>query len=134
MASVTRREAQQAFYQRFEDEWGGATPIAKGNHTYRPTPGTPYVRIFAGEADSNQHTLGAPSQWRREWTGTISVYGQKGVGQGEALALADTAAKIFEGVHESGIQYTKSSVRPVGEIGDWYLVTVDVEFDFQERR
>lgn len=134
MASMTRREAQQAFYQRFVDQWGVTTPIAKGNVAYTPAPDTPYVRISAGELDSNQHTLGSPAQWRRDWLGTIQVFGVRNVGEGPAVDLADQASKIFEGVESGGIQYTRAPLRRVGETGDWWQVNVDVYFDFQERR
>lgn len=109
---------------------GAATTIAWEGKSFKPTPGTAWIRPTIHGVDATQAGLGTGDSGRLfRHTGllVIELFYPMGKGSGPALALADTLAAAFRET-VSGIRFYAPVVKKQGASGSWFKVNVECPF------
>lgn len=147
---TTLREAREAIYKRFVDEWqsGGQplSPYTFDNETFDPPKGadgrgTPWARCSVRQLDSFQDTLGriGSRKFLRIALARVEIYVPPGDGRWNTDGLMMAAMSLFEGRSSpigSGITFFEVTPQEIGliEDGRWDLSTVSARFDYEETK
>lgn len=132
---TTLNEAREAIYQRFSDEWGGATAFTLENEGFEaPRDGSPWVRVSVRNTYSEQACLGPVGQRRftRFASVFVQVFQRPDAGTKDADALATASRAIFEGHSFGGLRCRAGTIKEVGVTDGWLGLLVEVPFDYEE--
>ena len=137
MTSVTLNEAREAIYQRFADN----TALAVSAYTFQsedfqsPTD-APWARLIVNHEAGVQDSLGpiGSRKYLRRGRVLVQLFGPVDQGLRALDLLADATRDIFEGTRFSGLYFISADVRESGQDGEWYQLTVDAPFDYQETK
>jgi hypothetical protein len=147
---TTLREAREAIYKRFVDEWvSGAealTPYTFDNETFDPPKGAdgrgaPWARCSVRNLDAGQQTLGRAGarKFYRIGLARVEIFVPPGSGRWDTDAYMMAAQALFEGrTTPSGttIRFFEVTPQEIGliEDGRWDLSTVEARFDYEETK
>lgn len=142
---MTEAEAREAVCQRWKDVWDTLHPAPGGTCPYtfenkkdlEPDPRTSWARVEMTQADSNQHSLGAPGQrtWRREALVMVHLFRPLDDGTNALSTLCDEVRAVYEGVTFYGVQPNGSPrMQTVGSDGNWYQITMICPIQYFETR
>lgn len=131
------QEVQEALYQRFVDQWGGATPYTFENETFDPPDGA-WVRVSVKRLPGGQETLGGVGNRKMNRVGVVII--QLFVPPGDGIKVlsdyAEAAAAIYENERIATHDIRFAAVEPgdSGEVEDgrWWGLPVRGRFDYEE--
>jgi hypothetical protein len=146
---TTLREAREAIYKRFVDEWvsSGTTPLTPytfDNEVFDPPKGTdgrgtPWARCSVRNLDAGQQTLGRAGhrKFYRIGLARVEIFVPPGSGRWDTDTYMMKAQLLFEGrVTPPGtnIRFFEVTPQEIGliEDGRWDLSTVEARFDYEE--
>lgn len=145
---TTLREAREAIYKRFVDEWisGGEplTPYTFDNETFDPPKGddgrgAPWARCSVRTLDAGQQTLGRAGQRKffRIALARVELFVPPGSGRWDTDTYMMAAKNLFEGRTSPGstsIRFFEVVPQEIGliEDGRWDLSTVEARFNYEE--
>jgi len=120
---------------RFESQWEAShpdVPIQWDNIDFTPpeiptTPNPPrgsYVRVVFVYSGAFQADMSSDPRFRSTGTMVVSVFVPKGVGEGLAYRLAETAAGIFRQARIDGMTFRAPYPVRVGPDGDYFQLNV----------
>jgi len=123
----TFQDIRSAIETRFSTNYT-STAISWDNVAYDPSPETPFVRLIINEVDSFQVSMSTTPCHR--FTGIIHVLIMVPVGTGTntARGYADIIAGIFRNAVFSGINCRTPRIVRVGDVGEYYQLSVLVNF------
>lgn len=132
---TTVNEAADAIVRKFLDAWGDTSPVVLDNED-QGQPGTSWVRLSIRHSGANQETLGRTGNRRFERRAKVFVqmFLAQGTGRKTADAWTATVMGIFEGARLPGTSVCFGDVVPNerGPDGEWYAVTVEASFTYDE--
>lgn len=133
---MTPNAMRELVLERFETEWDEATDYAFENENFQPTDDDPYLLVSVREVGGGQDTLGAAPnrKFRRRGLITAEIRVPADAGTQVADGLAHDFRTIFEGVTFSEINCFNALMQTFGTNGKWYLVTIDVNFEYDETK
>ena len=135
---TTLSAAKEAVYQRFVDNYTGVAldRITFDNEDFDEPDTGNWVRLVVRNIGRAQDTLGKAGnrRFRSGATVFVQVYTEANTGVQQSDTLADEAAKIFEGVSFSGLDFRSAMVRETGPDGKWYQSVVEAPFEYDEIR
>lgn len=141
---TTLREAREAIYKRFIDEWGSLTPYTFDNEEFDPPGGldgrgVPWARCSVREITSEQQTLGPAGnrKFLRTALAKVDVFVPPASGRWDSDEYTMAARALFEGRTSplgTTICFFGVDVQEVGliEDGRWDLSTISARFDYTE--
>lgn len=140
--NITEQQAEEAVAQRWVDIWVPLHPTIayffENKKGAEPTdPDAFWARVALKQADSEQHTLGKPSErlYRREAAVWVNLYGPVNEGTKTILGLADDVRRVFEGASFDGVDSTSAGrVVKLGAEGRWFEVLVIIPVVYYEQR
>lgn len=134
---TTLKEAGEAVYLRFKDNWNVANAVYTfdGEQFDEPTD-APWVRVSVRNLGSAQVTLGEVGNRSFERIATVifNVFIPANTGVGAAWTIADLIKDLFEGVSFSELAFFESDIREQGTDGLWYGVVVESKFTYNETK
>jgi len=137
MTSVTLNEAREAIYTRFvaQTSLAGTAYTFPGEKFTAPTD-TPWARLSVSHEAGEQDSLGKAGsrKFLRRGRVLVQIFGPVDQGLRALDLLADATRDIFEGTRFSGLYFISADVRESGQDGEWYQLTVDAPFDYQETK
>lgn len=139
MTSLTQSAAIDAIYKRVIDNWTATAFLfdedEKDSNGVDLAQGTdPWVRWTVRHTDSALNTFGNTGNRRylREGILTASILTLEKNGRGAGDEYLDTARTLFEGVCVDGIDYQDATTQEVGVDGKWYIINLDIAFDYYQ--
>jgi len=123
----TFQDIRQAIEARMASNWT-TTPIAYDNVAYTPTPATPFVRLLIEEVDSKQVSMSTTPCHRFTGLIVVMIFVAINTGTNTVRGYADTIAGIFRNADFSNIKCQSPRIIRVGDIGEWYQVSVITDF------
>lgn len=145
---TTLREAREAIYKRFKDEWMSGsdplTPYTFDNEAFDPPKGgdgrgTPWARCSVRNLDAGQQTLGRAGarKFFRIGLARVEIFVPPGSGRWDTDTYMMAAQALFEGRTTPGgtnIRFFEVTPQEIGliEDGRWDLSTVEARFDYEE--
>lgn len=145
---TTLRQAREAIYKRFKDEWTpGGTPLCPytfDNESFNPPKGAdgrgePWARCSVRQLDSGQHTLGRAGnrKFLRIALARVEIFVPPGDGRWNTDTYMMVAMALFEGRASpagTSIRFFEVVPAEIGliEDGRWDLSTVSARFDYEE--
>ncbi|MBU0792218.1 MAG: DUF4128 domain-containing protein [Gammaproteobacteria bacterium] len=123
----TFQDIRQAIEVRMGANWT-TTPIVYENVSYTPTPATPFVRLLIEEVDSKQVCMSTTPCHRITGLIVVMIFVPVNTGTNTIRGYADTIAGIFRNADFSGIKCRSPRIVRVGDIGEWYQVSVFTDF------
>lgn len=131
---MTPNAARELILARFESLWEDASDYVFENEARAPESDSAYVNVLVREIGGGQDTVGeAPNRkFRRRGTITGEIRVPSDKGASEADALAYKFRTIFEATTFSEVNCFDGLYQSFGTNGKWYLVTVDVTFEYDE--
>lgn len=138
---VSLVDARETIYQRFATQWGATTAYVFDNEKFEPPVATSWVRVAVRHRNSTLEAIGGPglgglNTFQRTGVVSIQVFVPLDSGLRGADTLAQQARAIFEGttLASNSIRFTNSDVFEAGPSNGWFLVTVLVQFQYDERK
>lgn len=147
---TTLREAREAIYKRFSDEWvsgpGPLTPYTFDNETFDPPKGSdgrglPWARCAVRNLDAGQETLGpiGARNFFRIAQARVEIFVPPGSGRWDTDTYLMAARSLFEGRASpsgTGILFYEVQTQEIGliEDGRWDLSTVTARFEYVETK
>lgn len=137
------REVKEALYKRWKAQWGTTTYYVFGDGKASPPENAVWARFRVVRGPGGGETLGPPGGRKYSRGGLVSVllYRPPQLAGGEGLLddLGEQAKDIFEGVRIKGVHDTRiltALVNDIGELdgGRWLALSVEVPFDYEERK
>lgn len=114
---MTFASAHAAIRSRFSSEWGSTTPIQWPNTSFEVPDGAAWVRLVIADTDADQVSMGDPGNNLHRHPGlvTVMIFTPVGEGDGESVALSDSAAAVFRGWEHSssGVLFQRPPFRRV---------------------
>lgn len=117
----------EAIEGRMNTNWT-TTPIVFENVDYVPVDGTPYVELFVKSADAVRASLGPSALHRIVGVILVNIHVPKGTGTNLARTYGDTIAAIFRDQAFSGVVCRAASVRSIGPVNEWFVVSVTIPY------
>lgn len=134
---TTPNGAKEAIYARFLAQFTevAASKVAFDNEEFEQ-PSDEWVRLAVRLDQRAQNTLGKATNRKFRSRGSIFVqcFTRTNTGTSRADTIAKAAGDVFEGEGFSGVDCYASVIRETGPKGKWYMVLVEVEFDFYETK
>lgn len=133
---MTPNAARELILARFVTSWADETDYVFENEARAPDADSAYVNVLVREIGGGQDTLGvAPNRkFRRRGTITGEIRVPADGGAAAADALAHKFRGIFEATTFSEVNGLNGLYQSFGANGKWYLVTVDVNFEYDETK
>jgi hypothetical protein len=134
---MTQNEARESIYSAFFNIWGNApvTEYTFDNEKFTPPSSAPWVRLSVRHMVFSQETLGKIGIRKFMRTGKVfvQVFTPQDIGTQEADILVDQVRAIFEGQILSGpIWFKNADVTENGVSNGWYMVTVSIDFQYED--
>jgi hypothetical protein len=138
---VSLVDARETIYQRFVAQWGATSAFTFDNENYDPPANTPWVRLAVRHRSSTLEAIGGSGYgglnlFQRTGVCQIQVYTPLNQGTRQSDTLVQTARNIFEGVTlaSNAIRFTNVNIVEIGPDDSWYVVNVDADFQYDERK
>ena len=120
---------------RFDDNWTTerpsntpAIPATFSDVDYKPTEGTPWVRLTVLPGGQTQVGMGSLRRFRRVGVIAVQIFVPAGSGDGLAREIADSVANIFQGRTISGVICRGTGLTRVGTDGPWTQWSADTPY------
>ena len=127
-------EIRAIIEKHLDDNWF-ETPISFENVYFSPVPGQSWIEIIhIMPSTGEQISLGQSGAVNR-WTGEIVLAVNTPVGQGSAEAnkYADQLIGLFYHFQQAGLTLRTGHAVPIGEMGHWYIVNVNIPFQYDKQ-
>lgn len=136
----TREQAVDAIYGAFNTAWSTnpTYPVVWPNKTPEVEvmkQGNPWAFVRIAHGNGRQRTLaGADGTklWQRRGQFICEISAQSGTGTNQANDLAELVETAFRGKTINGVAFRVIQSREGGMRGNWFLVTVTVDFEYDE--
>jgi hypothetical protein len=127
-------QAKLAIRDKFDTEWGAATPVDYDNDDFDEPQGTPWARMVVRTQPSNQDSLGKVGnrKYLRKGIVFVQIFVPVKTGTYDADVLADRVRTIFEGTRLSGIWFYETDVSEQGEDGKYFTYLVQSLFNYEQ--
>ena len=137
---MTLDVAHAAIRQRFATIWDAGPPqpaVQYPNVEFTAPDDASWVRLIISTSGNERASLGDPGNNvdRNFGQVTMQIFTLAGVGEGEALGLADKAKGVFRDWEDavSGVRFlVPPYARLVGGEGKWYQINVVAPFQFDD--
>jgi len=139
--TATFAEANNEILATFKAAWDATGyPVAyenvKSAADVPPATATPWARVNVRHTFGTQATLANVSgvrRWRRDGLVNVQIFIPLGEGLSEGYSLAKIVVDAFEGVATtSAVWFRNVRVNEIGSDGEWYQVSVLVDFTYDE--
>ncbi|MCH7524012.1 MAG: hypothetical protein IIC74_03115 [Bacteroidetes bacterium] len=133
----TINEARVLIYDEFISVWNNETPFDLDNKSFTEPESTPWVRTVVRNTISNQDSLGPVGIRKFLRVGSVltQIFTPIDTGVEESDRLSEIVRGIFEGVRlTGGLWFFATDVRELGRIGDYYQVTVESTFNYEQTK
>lgn len=136
----TREQAVDAIYGAFNTAWSTnpTYPVVWPNKTPEVEvmkQGNPWAFVRIVHGDGRQRTLsGADGTklWQRRGQFICEISAQSGTGTNQAGGLVSLVESAFKAKTVGGVTFRSIRSRESGMRGNWFLVTVTVDFEYDE--
>ena len=135
---TTAAEAEQLVYSQFLTEWGATTPVALEEEKIPAGVSigeTAWVYVYVQDYDTYQQTQGpvGSRKFLRKAQVVIRIIVPQGAGTSQAIALAEQARAVFEGVDLNPLKnFIAAPIERVGPMPPEYIVVVRCPFEYTE--
>jgi len=132
---MTPKEARNAIFMRYLNEFNGQFPIALDNQKFTPPDtgdGVKWTRVSVKFNDGTQGSLGQPGNRRFEKYGLlfIQVFTPTEHATNDNDELAEDSLDLFEGVRLGDLWFNNGRIETVGSDDVWYQQNVVLELTF----
>lgn len=133
---TTINQAKDIVLKRFDAHWDSdVCPVVYDNEASEGQ-NAPWARLTIRNTSGGQDTLG--KEGNRKFLRTahviIQIFTKLQEGTKQSDELAQEARDIFECRSISGLDFGSGEVREIGPDGGWYIVVVDVIFNYYETK
>lgn len=115
---------------RFKTAWASTTPVCYGNVAFDTKGKAEWVRLSIISGDSEEASVGTPSQPFHRYRGmiVIGIFTELNKGEARGRALAELAGNIFKSQKFSNILCRAPYLTVIGEEGSYFQMNVSVPF------
>lgn len=133
---MTPKEARNAIYQRYLDEFSGQFDIALDNQPFTPPDvgeGVKWTRINVQLVTGTQSSLGVSGNRKfvKEGLLFIQVFTPNGHATNTNDDLAEDSLVLYEGERIGDLWFKNGRITTIGEDGEWYQQNVVLELEFE---
>lgn len=134
---LTINAARVLIYDKFITDWNDETPFDLDNESFDEPESEPWVRTVVRNKSSNQDTLGPIGVRKFLRVGAVftQVFVPINTGTDEADRLAEIIRVMFEGIRlTGGLWFFATDVRELGQVGDYYQIVVESNFNYEQTK
>jgi len=102
-----------------------------GNLVSKPN-GSAWVHLRIQHGEGSQIGLGRTPLYRQPGVASVQIYVPEGAGDGTAYTIADAVKASLRGQTVSDVRFRSQGMARGGPDGAFWLLTVNVQFDFDE--
>ena len=136
----TPEQATDTVYGAFNAAWSTnpTYPVIWPNKTPETEPakqGNPWAFVRAAHKSGRQISLAGVDGkkiWERKGQFFCEIYTPSGEGTQRAYALAKLVESVFAGKSLDSVRFRSIQIKEGGIHGNWFLVNVTVEFEYDE--
>jgi len=138
MSNLSYEAARDETFTMLKTAWDstGYTVVWPDKGGEKPVNPEPWLQVKLAHSLGTQETLGnhlGQRLWKRRGRLFCQIATPSGDGATEAYGLAKTVGDAFEGKKSpSGIWFVRTSINELGNSGDWYLINVITDFEYNE--
>lgn len=140
MSNLTYEQARDETLAMFKTAWDttGYPVVWPDKGDSKPTETGPWAQVKFAHSLGTQESLAnhlGERLWKRRGRLFVQIATPSGDGATEGYSLAKTVGDAFEGQKSpSGIWFVRTTINELGNTGDWYLINVITDFEYNERK
>ena len=130
-------QARELILARFETSWAATTLFVYENEVFQPPDDEPWLRLSVRHNRGEQESLSGPDGIRSFVRGGLinaEIRVPPDIGLSRADELGHQFRTLFEATAFSGVRCSNAIYQEFGSNGKWFVVTVDVIFEYDERK